>query len=145
MNLPENKRIAVITEAKSWLRTPWHHNASLKGIGVDCAQFLIEVFVNVGLIERPVIPPYARDRAAHSDTQTILAIMREFTRETDDPEQGDLVVFEFGRTYSHCAIVIDYPRVIHAQISDGVVMADANNSVLRGHSRRFYSIEGLVS
>jgi cell wall-associated NlpC family hydrolase len=29
-------REAVIAEARTWLGTPWHHQASLKGVGCDC-------------------------------------------------------------------------------------------------------------
>ena len=28
-------RSALIAEARSWLGTPWHHQASLKGVGCD--------------------------------------------------------------------------------------------------------------
>jgi hypothetical protein len=33
-------RDAVIAEARSWLGTPWHHQASLKGVGCDCIGFI---------------------------------------------------------------------------------------------------------
>jgi hypothetical protein len=33
-------REAVIAEARSWLGTPWHHQASLKGVGRDCIGFV---------------------------------------------------------------------------------------------------------
>ena len=31
---------AIIAEARSWLGTPWHHQASLKGVGCDCIGFV---------------------------------------------------------------------------------------------------------
>lgn len=36
------QRAAVIAEAESWLSTPYHHEARIKGHGVDCAQILDE-------------------------------------------------------------------------------------------------------
>jgi len=32
-----NKALAVIDEARSWVGTPFHHQAALKGVGCDCA------------------------------------------------------------------------------------------------------------
>ena len=31
-------RQAIIDETVTWLRTPYHHMAAIKGAGVDCAQ-----------------------------------------------------------------------------------------------------------
>lgn len=33
-------REEVIAEARGWLGTPWHHQASLKGVGCDCIGFI---------------------------------------------------------------------------------------------------------
>ncbi len=30
----------VIAEARTWLGTPWHHQASVKGVGCDCIGFV---------------------------------------------------------------------------------------------------------
>ena len=38
---------------------------------------------------------------------------------------GDFVVFRFGRTFSHGAIVLGWPLVIHSAIPHGVLLADA--------------------
>lgn len=42
-------REQVVAEALSWLGTPYHHGARLKGIGVDCAGLLIGVSKALGL------------------------------------------------------------------------------------------------
>ena len=33
----------IVTEARTWVRTPYHHQARLKGVGVDCAGLVIGV------------------------------------------------------------------------------------------------------
>lgn len=40
----------VLTEARSWIGTPFHHQARLKGHGVDCAQLIVGVGQALGLI-----------------------------------------------------------------------------------------------
>ncbi len=37
-------RQQIIYVAMAWLLTPYHHHARIKGVGVDCVQFLIAVF-----------------------------------------------------------------------------------------------------
>ena len=39
----------VLTEARSWMGTPWHHQARLKGVGVDCIGLVVGVCSALGL------------------------------------------------------------------------------------------------
>jgi cell wall-associated NlpC family hydrolase len=41
------------------------------------------------------------------------------------PQPGDFVVFRFGRAYSHGAIVLAWPQIIHSYIPRGVLLSDA--------------------
>jgi cell wall-associated NlpC family hydrolase len=41
------------------------------------------------------------------------------------PLPGDFLLFHFGRSYSHGAIVINWPLCIHAHRDSGVVLVDA--------------------
>ena len=38
----------VVDEARSWIDTPYHHQAMLKGIGVDCVGLIRGVCENLG-------------------------------------------------------------------------------------------------
>ena len=58
-------RQEIIDEAATWLRTPYHHAAAIKGAGVDCAQILIEVYAAVGLADKPDVGNYAPDWMLH--------------------------------------------------------------------------------
>ena len=42
--LSNEQRDLIVEETKSWLRTPYHHQGAIKGVGVDCAMILIKVF-----------------------------------------------------------------------------------------------------
>ena len=41
------------------------------------------------------------------------------------PQPADFVVFKFGRAFSHGAIVVNWPAIIHSYIPRGVMLGDA--------------------
>ena len=51
----------MITAARSWLGTPYHDQASLKGVGCDCLGLARGVWREVVGPEPFPIPPYSRD------------------------------------------------------------------------------------
>jgi NlpC/P60 family putative phage cell wall peptidase len=106
----------VLAEAASWLGTPWHHEAGVKGAGVDCAMLLVRVFAAVGAIA-PIDPrPYPIDHMLHSGDERFMGWLQQFADPvtTGDPQPGDVVVYRVGRCYSHAAIVTQWPDIIHA-------------------------------
>ena len=55
------------------------------------------------------------------------------------PAPGDIALFKFGRVFSHGAIVIEWPRLIHAYWAIGVVWGDATLHPLKGREVRFFT------
>jgi NlpC/P60 family putative phage cell wall peptidase len=51
----------VIAAARSWLGTPYHDQASLKGVGCDCLGLARGVWREVVGDEPFIVPPYSRD------------------------------------------------------------------------------------
>ena len=51
----------VIAVARSWLGTPYHDQASLRGVGCDCLGLARGVWRDVVGPEPFPIPPYSRD------------------------------------------------------------------------------------
>lgn len=45
------RRLAIIAEARSWLGTRFHHQAAIKGVGVDCAGLVRGVGKETGLLD----------------------------------------------------------------------------------------------
>jgi cell wall-associated NlpC family hydrolase len=138
-------RQRIINEAMSWLTTPWRHASAVKGAGVDCGRLLIEVYANCGLIDRYTPEYYPQDFALHSSDERFLANIERYTVRVDNAKKGDIAVYKFGRCFSHAAIVLDYPKIIHAKIGLGVLLDDATHSDLAGREVRFYSVFGSDS
>jgi cell wall-associated NlpC family hydrolase len=137
-------RAAIVTEALSWIATPYHHGARLKGVGVDCAQFVLAVYAGVGLIPDFDPEAYPHDWHLHRDAERYMTQVERFAHEVAicDIKPGDVMLFKFGRAFSHGAIVTKYPQVIHAVLSSGsVTLGDADRDHdLIGRPVRAYSI-----
>ena len=105
MSLEGGQRIAIVREARSWVRTPYHPQGDIKGIGVDCGMLLVRAFVDAGLCE-PFDPrPYADDWYLHRGEERYLGFIFDRTKEVADPLPGDVMVFRYGRCYAHGGIV----------------------------------------
>jgi NlpC/P60 family putative phage cell wall peptidase len=135
----ESLRAAVVTEAESWIGTPFHHAARVKGAGVDCLMLLAEVYERAG-VSRHVEPPfYVPDWHLHRDAERYMEGLLHYARTVEMPGPGDIALFRFGRTFSHGAIVTAWPRLIHAYWSIGVVWGDATLHPLKERPVRFFT------
>ena len=143
-DLEREQRVAVVAEARTWLRTPYHHAARLKGVGVDCAMFLAEVYAAVGLVPRIEPEPYPPDWHLHRGEERFKAWLNRYAVRVDSPLPGDVAMYRFGRAASHGAIVIAWPRIIHARIGAGVELADVlPQSDLAERNGRLLANEGV--
>jgi len=148
-------RAAVVEEAKTWLRTPWVHDQCVKGAGVDCGRLLKACFVGPGVVAEFEIEPYPMDWMLHREEEKYLGFVEAHMDRVETPLPGDIVVWKFGKCFSHGAIVVDWPVIIHAYRPErAVVWGDGTKGALaREHRRsggafvrecRFYSVAGRL-
>lgn len=135
----QEQRDAVIKEALSWERTPHHNGARIKGEGVDCGQFPIAVYSACGLMPAITVPRYSAQFHLHRDTEWYLNIARQYGVEIETPKRGDFAIYKIGRIYSHGAIVIEWPRIIHAWVHVGVTQDMGDQGHLFDRSVIFFS------
>lgn len=125
------ERASVVAEARTWLLTPFHHRAAIKGVGVDCAQLLIACYAAVGVVDRPDVGDYAPDWFLH-ESGAALDRFREwiarFCVEVEEPSPGDIALFRYGRAASHGAIVVDRSTVIHSFRELGVMLGSLDST-----------------
>ena len=163
------ERESICQIARSWLGTPYHHMGRIKGTGVDCAMFPLEVYREAGLIGDIEIPFYPQDWMLHRSEEIYLRIVQQHAKEllchserseeslsspsdigtvgipgcarNDKPLPGDFALYRFGRCWSHGAIVLEWPLIIHAVVQHGVILSDGEkDGMLVGRRRRFFSI-----
>jgi hypothetical protein len=116
MSFEGGERRHVVREARSWVGTPYHPQGDIRGIGVDCGMLLVRVFVDTGLC-RPFDPrPYADDWYLHRAEERYLGFIFDRAKEVTTPLPGDVMVFRYGRCFSHGGIVtIASPlTIVHA-------------------------------
>ena len=120
------QRAAVVAEAMTWLKTPYHHHARVKGAGCDCAQFPAAVYEMAGLMDH-VEPVYPHDWHMHRNEELYLE-WADRVGATEIPVEaagpGDFIIWKFGRTFSHGAIFVEPPMIIHATQAAGMVTLD---------------------
>jgi cell wall-associated NlpC family hydrolase len=134
-----NQRQRVVAEAETWLRTPYHHMGRIKGGGTDCLMLLAEVYEAAGVIRHVDVPFYPPDWNLHRDAERYIQGLMRYAHEIGGPPQGgDVAVFRFGRCFAHGAIVVSWPRLIHAWCDAGVVFADGGQPPLIGRQVRFF-------
>jgi len=134
-----SQRQRVVTEAETWLRTPYHHMGRIKGGGTDCLMLLAEVYEAAGVIRHLDVPFYPPDWNLHRDAERYVHGVMRYAREIGgSPQSGDVAVFKFGRCFAHGAIVVSWPRLIHAWCNAGAVFADGGQPPLIGRQVRFF-------
>jgi cell wall-associated NlpC family hydrolase len=121
-----SQRAAVVAEAKTWIGTPYHHAADVKGHGVDCAMLLVRIYGDLGLVEKFDPRPYTRDWFMHHGEEKYLGFLFERAHEVREPGLGDTVVFRIGRLFAHAGIVsrLNPLSIIHAFAPSRFVIED---------------------
>jgi len=98
---------------ESWLGTPFRHWSGVKGLGCDCIHFVTGVMTEMGIVHENgyEIQRYARDWHIHNEEELLLEGVRwQFNAEEvsiSSPANGDIFLFQFGRTCSHAGIYCD--------------------------------------
>jgi cell wall-associated NlpC family hydrolase len=119
-------RSAVVAEARTWVGTPYHHAADVRGHGVDCAMLLVRIYCDLGLVERFDPRPYTQDWFLHRSEEKYLGFLFECAREVLEPDLGDVAVFRIGRLFAHAGVVsrTDPLTIIHAFAPARCVLED---------------------
>ncbi len=117
-------REAVVKEALSWLGTPYHPESRLKGIGCDCATFILSVYVNCGIFTDERLGHYALDWWKHSSKEEYLfRVLRHATKVAEavcyrslEVSPGNILLGRVANSkrLNHGCIITDYPWAIHS-------------------------------
>lgn len=108
-------RADIVALARGWLGTPYHHQASLKGVGCDCLGLIRGVYAEACGRPAEAPPPYSRDWAEASARETMIeAAGRHLTRvDPQAAEPGDVLIFRLrpGAMAKHAAILSCAPGI----------------------------------
>ena len=114
----------VIAEARSWLGTPWHHQAAVKGVGCDCIGFVrgvAERFLGPIPMALDYTPTWHLYRAEPRMFDGFGTVADEI-----DPAEAlaaDILLFGAGKGPAHhCAFLTSAGGLIHCYQEAGRVV-----------------------
>lgn len=109
----------VVAAARGWIGTPYHHQASLKGVGCDCLGLVRGVWREIYGREPERPPAYTADWAETGLRETLRdAAGRHLTPlSLIDRAAGDVILFRWraGVPAKHCGVLTAPNRMVHAQ------------------------------
>ncbi|MEM1192306.1 MAG: NlpC/P60 family protein [Pseudomonadota bacterium] len=139
----------IVACARSWLRTPYQHQAAIKGAGTDCLGLVRGVWRELYGTEPETPPPYTADwnerhfntnaqgrtatgdgapaqpwnRFVGSDPLLEAATRHLHARDDECLEPGDVLIFQITRhgPAKHCGILTADDRFVHAYAGRTVV------------------------
>lgn len=93
----------IVAAAESWTGTRWQHQGRLKGVGVDCANFIAEVAKESG-VKDVEIP---RNYKPHEDGTAMLSLLKDHLVmvPTEEMRAGDILAL-----CDEAARELDVPR-----------------------------------
>lgn len=144
-----NKKILkdkIHSSALTWIDTPYHHQAKLKEVGVDCVNLIIAIGQEVGLIDHIELAPYNLQWHIHSKEEILLHNLEKhgcikLNVDLDKPETWpsfSIIALQYGRACSHLALLLPNQQVIHAAIDFGKVVMHDLSSEFINRTRALY-------
>ncbi len=101
--------VEIVRIARSWIGTPYVHQASVRGAGCDCLGLLRGVVRELTGAEPETPPPYSPDWAEATGAETLHAALARHLTEIDPATiaPGDVALFRMVRRgpAKHCGIV----------------------------------------
>ncbi|HSZ73795.1 MAG TPA: hypothetical protein VK779_03165 [Rhizomicrobium sp.] len=101
----------IVRVARSWIGTPYLHQASLKGVACDCLGLLRGIWRELDGAEPQAIPAYSSDWAEATGEETLYDGLSHRAREIPHSEiaMGDIALFRMiaSSPAKHCGIVAE--------------------------------------
>lgn len=108
----------IVRAARTWLGTPYHHQACCKGAGADCLGLVRGVWRDCLGSDVGAPPSYSRDWAEASGIETMLEAARHHLVAVNgrDRQPGDVLIFRLrpGVVAKHAGIVVTQTTMLHA-------------------------------
>lgn len=112
------RRHQIIQIARTWIGTPYHHQASLRGVGVDCIGLVRGVYRELYGSEAQDVPAYSGDWGDSNGNEDLLEAGRRNLVEIplEDAGVGDVVALRWvaSSVAKHAVILSEDDRMIHA-------------------------------
>ena len=114
----------VVQAARGWIGTPFHHQASLRGVGCDCLGLVRGIWRDVVGPEAVAVPPYSLDWGEAGAREVLRdGIAAHLIPVEGGALPGDVVLFRM-RAWAiakHAGVMVAPDRMVHAHSRLGVI------------------------
>ncbi len=108
----------IVKAARRWIGTPYHDQASVRGVGCDCLGLLRGVWRDIVGPEPMPVPSYSRDWGEAGPVEVLAEAARIAMQELDVPDArtGDVILFRMraGAIAKHVGILSGTARGAHS-------------------------------
>jgi NlpC/P60 family putative phage cell wall peptidase len=139
----------IVAESRSWIGTPYLHQASLKGAGADCLGLVRGVWRAIRGVEPEIVPAYSDDWAEPARDEVLLRASERWLvrKDRDDADIGDVLLFRMrtGSIAKHLGIQTETvvgAAFVHAYSGHGVVESPLSRPWQRRIVARFSFPDG---
>ncbi len=101
--------IEIISEARTWVGTPFHHQGRVKGVGVDCAGVIVGVARDLDILNHTFIG-YGREPS----NGKLGKELEKYCDRIKEKAPGCILLMRFKTEPQHLAIYTDRNTIIHA-------------------------------
>lgn len=150
---PRSTREAIVAEARTWLGTPFMHQQSAKGVGVDCVGVILGVGRELGMLEisEQEWAPFAAYTRQPNPARMRKAMRRFLDESLCDPGSipaiGSIGWFGWRADLPmHLAIVSEFqgrPTMIHAFELQKFCVENSIDETWRGRVDSWWQFPGM--
>ena len=141
-------RAEIIAEARTWLGTPWVHQACCKGVGVDCLHLIAGVARAFGSpdAEKFFATQEWHSYGRHPDPEMMFAGCDQLLDRIAiaDALPGDVLVLRCGRHPMHFGLLSAADKMIHAWLGAGRVIEQRIDAKWLARVVRAYRLRGIA-
>jgi NlpC/P60 family putative phage cell wall peptidase len=139
----------IVTAARTWIGTPYLHQASVKGVGCDCLGLLRGVWRELYGAEPVQVPAYTADWSEPQGDEVLLTQAARHMRDVAgaDFAPGQVLLFRMrtGAVAKHIGILSRAgtdPAFIHSYQGHGVIESPLSHPWRRRIAARFEISKG---
>jgi NlpC/P60 family putative phage cell wall peptidase len=140
------RRADIVTAARGWVGTPYHHQASRRGVGCDCLGLVRGVWRDVLGEEPEAVPAYSPQWAEGRGEETLLAAAHRHFVPADAIRAGTLLLFRWKARLpaKHCGIATGPDTFVHAYDAAGRAVEGRLAPVWRGRIAGAFDFPGVT-
>lgn len=108
-------RAAVVAEARGWIGTRFHRQASVRGVGCDCIGLVVGVARAFGFVGADVFAtPEFRGYGSVPDPAKLIEAADRYLDPVEQAQPGDVLVFRIEDEPAHFGLLATPTTMVHS-------------------------------